>query len=344
MNNNYVPYSQYMTNLNIGPTPVVPIPPTNPWTIKPMATTPNPNFFEEPFNSFAPRVDQTHLISEIMSIEHSNACGQITFSPSRIVNAVGIVVDYIDNENIPKTASTIAGTPIRYGYEGDISELKRGTTTLQSLNPIEYRNIVSVTDIRIVHDIPLIINNTIGTMYAKARSSQELERYIFACTHVNCSFLFQECENLREISTLQNTPIVRADFMFAGCSELNSDIIFNPALVSCVGAFAGCKKMNGIINFSSNPNISGIFYGTARSVTNKVHGLDINVLLNNFTHLIQPYTDLMSAHATEFDPPCKVQRSSGWGEVDINIFASPEYASGSDSPQTANEKASDDNS
>lgn len=306
----------------------------------------SPSIMSQPVNPSCPMPDH-HMISEIMSGEHSMALGQIVFAPNRIINAVGVCVTYYDKNKNLKTASTIAGTSIRYGYEGDISVLKNTSSPLRSLPSDEYRNIVSVVGIQVVHDIPLIIDDKSRGNVTRNMSIQELEGYIAACTTNNLGYLFQECDNLVEVSSsaLDTVPVEKADFMFAGCRNLNSDFVFCSTLTSCVGMFAGCSKMNGDITFNSNPNISGIFYGTTRGLSDKVHGLNTDVLLNNFSHLIQPYTDLMKIRANVLNPTIPVntiQRVSGWGDVDVNIFAKPVNAYWQEEPDFSDEEAERD--
>ena len=197
-------------------------------------------------------------------------------------------------------------------------------------------------------DVPLIIDDKSRGNTTRNMSIKELEDYVAACTTNNLGYLFQECDNLVEVSAnaLDTVPVEKADFMFAGCRNLNSDFVFCSTLTSCVGMFAGCSKMNGDITFNSNPNISGIFYGTARGLSDKVHGLDTNVLLNNFSHLIQPYTDLMRIRGSIWNPAIPVntiQRASGWGDVDANIFAKPVNMYGQEEPDFSDEETEQDN-
>lgn len=271
-------------------------------------------------------------IGDVMGVAHSRAFGQLKFAPHNIIHAIGVCVEYTDTSHNVKVASTIAGTPIRYGFVGNIGDTDSSKSYLkpQQLPEWEYQNIVSVSKIWFVHDIPLVIDNEPKVYGALPKTYEELASYIEACSSYNLSYLFQECNKLEKISTnaIVDKPVIKADFMFAGCRNLDTSITFPKTLTSCIGAFADCRKMEGVINFNSgNPNISGIFYGTDRSIFQNVNGLDMNKILHNFSHLIQPYTDLITAKARRSSVNISyIKQASGWDEEkESSIFnLSPE--------------------
>ncbi len=281
------------------------------------AITP-PAFLNQPspimYPSSAILIASPDSIGAVMEVAHSQASSRLKkFIAHNIIYATGVCVEYTDTNHNVKVASTIAGTPIRYGFVGNIGNPDSAKSYLepQQLPEWEYQNIVSVSKIWFVRDIPLVIDN-------EPKTHNELVSYIEACSSYNLSYLFQECNKLEKISTnaIVDEPVIKADFMFAGCGNLNTSITFPKTLTSCIGAFADCCKMDGVINFkSSNPNISGMFYGTNRSIFQNVNGLDMDKILHNFSHLIQPYTDLITAKA-KFSGvnTSDIKRASGWDE------------------------------